>query len=278
MVSAVMIKEPHVHGRFYEAEPGLLVNQIQGFLKGIPDDPWVKRVGVLMVPHAGLVYSGEVAACGFHAVSRQPYQTILLLGPTHYYDFPGVAIWPKGGLRTPLGVVPVDEDFSRRLMTCCPLVCDRPHIFDRDHVLEVQLPFIQIVFPHTKIVPMIMNRAISFSDLEQLVASMIDIVGERQDVLLIISSDLSHFHTEQQAHKIDTIGLEAVQRMDVDRLWQEHQQGAMEIDGFKEVITSLLYAQQRGFQQVALLKYATSGDVSGDHQRVVGYAALIIHQ
>jgi AmmeMemoRadiSam system protein B len=273
-----MIKAPHVHGQFYEADPVLLTSQIRGFFKAVSDAPWENRVGVVVVPHAGHAYSGGVAACGFHAVSRQAFQTILLLGPTHYYDFQGVAIWPKGGLRTPLGVVLVDEAFSCRLMARCPVVSSQPHIFDRDHVLEVELPFIQTVFPHAEIVPMIMNRAISFSDLEDLSGSLVESAGDREDILLVISSDLSHFHSQQEARRIDIRGIETIKAMDVHRLWAGHQQGTMEIDGFKEVILAILYAQQRGFKKVTLLKYATSADVSGDYQRVVGYAALVMHE
>ena len=272
-----MIKEPNVAGQFYEDNADKLSAHIRTMLQQADIVPADYPIDVLMVPHAGHIYSGPVAAYGFKAVSQNRYKTIILLGPTHYHRFDNVSIWPDGGFKTPLGTVEVDADLANKLINQTDKIHFERRVFDKDHVLEVELPFLQTVFTDFKIVPMIMSRDASAETLQEIATAIDRAVGNRDDVLLLISSDLSHYHTAETAKAIDQRGLTAVEQQDIDRLWRDHHNGQMEIDGFKEVIIGLLYARINGLKNVEVIKYGHSVESSGDYQRVVGYAAVIMH-
>ena len=273
-----MIKEDQVSGQFYEAHPDRLSARLDQLLTRVPAFSCDQPVSIVIVPHAGHQYSGPVAAYGFEAIRRsQPsYKTVILLGPTHYYTFEGVALWPRGAFRTPLGLIEVDEVFCAHLMENCLHVQAMPRVFERDHVLEVELPFLQKVLKDFKIVPLIMSRSADRLVLEDLATALDKLIGTRRDALLLISSDLSHFHPEPEARRIDEMGLKVIEAMNIEALWDGHQKENLEIDGYKEVMTALLYARKRGLKKVQRLKYATSGDVTHDRKSVVGYAALVI--
>ena len=277
-VDAAHIKKPNVAGQFYEADPAALKTHLQRLMQKAAIQPWPSKIVALMVPHAGYPYAGPTAAYGFKAIENQNIKTVILLGPTHYYRFNGVAIWPKGEWQTPLGSIPVDEALAQSIMAKAGFVMEQPPIFDKDHVLEVELPYLQNIFPHFSIVPMIMNRDASAEQVQQLAKALDEAVGKRDDVLLLISSDLAHFHPAAENKKIDMYGLDAVQARDVEKIWREQYAGRMEIDGFKEVIVGLLYAGLRGADKVKLLKYGHSGEVTGDNSSVVGYGSLIFYK
>ena len=272
-----MIKQPNVAGQFYEADPQSLSKQIDFFFAQADVEPIKEHVAAVMVPHAGYFYSGGVAAYSFKAASAHDYKTIILLGPTHYYRFDGVSVWPKGGFKTPLGTIQVDEEFVAALMQAAPSVKPMPQAFERDHVLEVEMPFIQKTFKDAKIVPLIMSRDVPMETLKELAGAFDKVIGDRKNVLIVISSDQSHYHPDEDCRRIDKRGLGAAVAMDIDALWEGHHNGVMEIDGFKEVITALLYAKIRNLKNVKLLKHANSSDVTGDKSRVVGYAAMAIY-
>ncbi len=275
---ADMIKEPNVSGQFYDSDPKRLSDQVINFISQAAVQPFQQNIDVIVVPHAGHVYSGPIAGYAYKAVSQHSYKTVILLGPTHYYNFDGVSIWPEGGFKTPLGTVSVDTEFAKGLMAANKNIQYLPQIFEVDHVLEVELPFLQTIFKDAKIVPMIMSRSNDRKTIEGIAETIYQQAKGRDDVLLLISSDLSHFHDENTAHSIDQRGLSAVQEMDVEKLWAGHEQGVMEIDGFKEVIIGVLYAQKRGNNKAELLRYATSADVTGDRNRVVGYSAVVMYK
>jgi len=271
-----MIKSPNVAGQFYDANPLTLTRQIRQFIDSAQIPEIKNPPGVLIVPHAGYVYSGPVAAHAFKAISGRPYRTVILLGPTHLYQFPGVAIWPGGGFKTPLGTIAVDAEMSAALMAATGQITPQPNVFARDHVLEVEMPFLQTVLGEFRIVPLIMNRDASPETLKDVAAALAAVTKDRDDVLLIISSDMSHYHPDDEARAIDRRGLDAVVAGDIERLWNGHADRSMEIDGFKEVITALMYAKARGFDHIELLNYGTSGDTSGDRSKVVGYSAVMM--
>ena len=272
------IKKSDVAGRFYKADPKALVQHLQEMMAGVSDQKTYANVSVIMVPHAGHVYSGPTAAYGFEAIQDKNIKTVILLGPTHYYQFSGVAIWPQGEFETPLGMISVDQALAQSIMQKAPFVQPQLNVFHKDHVLEVELPFLQHLFGDIQIVPMIMNRQATAQEVKSLAQALYQSVGNREDVLLLISSDLAHFHSAEKGKKIDMHGLDAIEKMDVQKLWNEHAAGKMEIDGYKEVIVGLLYAQMRGGNAVELLKYAHSGEISGDHSKVVGYASMVFYE
>ncbi len=285
--AAPTVKAPNVAGQFYSADPGQLFTDITAFKSKtgpVPDD---RKVQVLIVPHAGYEYSGGVAAYGYNAVARNQYSTIVILAPSHFFPFEGVSVWPQGGFKTPLGVVDVDEPFARALIKE-DAVRFRflPEVFEQEHAVEVQLPFIQSTFSGVKIVPILMGQPLRAygpygpeADLgvcERLAKALDKIIGTRQDVLVLVSSDMSHYHDYDTAVREDNGTLEALRREDAPALFKGCLTGQMEMCGFVPVTTALLYAHLRGLDDAQVLKYANSGDVTGDKARVVGYSSTII--
>ncbi|MDO8674704.1 MAG: AmmeMemoRadiSam system protein B [Candidatus Omnitrophota bacterium] len=284
--AASTTKSPNVAGQFYSADPGQLFTDITALKSKtgpVPDD---RKVQVLIVPHAGYAYSGGVAAYGYNAVARDQYSTIVILAPSHFFPFEGVSVWPQGGFKTPLGVVDVDEPFAQALIKEDAAFRFLPEVFEQEHALEVQLPFIQSTFSGVKIVPILMGQPLRAygpygpeADLgvcERLAKALDKIIGTRQDVLVIASSDMSHHHDYDFAVRMDGGTLEALRREDASALFKGCLTGQMEMCGFVPVTTALLYARLRGLDDAQVLKYANSGDVTGDKTRVVGYSSTII--
>ena len=272
-----MIKNPNVSGQFYTADPKELSQQIDSFIAHADGVPRDKRVAVLISPHAGYIYSGWVAAYGYKAISRNHYTTVVLIGPSHFVDYPGVSIWPKGSFKTPLGGVDVDEEFVAQLMKADPQMFRfAPEAYAKEHSLEVQLPFLQKVMPNVKIVPILMGRP-DFKICQTLADALDKIVGKREDVLVLVSTDMSHYHEDSIARKMDNFTLSAIKAKNPEALWSQCLLKNMELCGFTSAITGLLYARKRNLNHVDILKYGNSGDVTHNLSSVVGYSSTIIY-
>lgn len=270
------IKKPNVSGQFYPGsapEINAFINEAFARVGTVPQD---KNVEVLISPHAGYVYSGWVAAFGYKAVAIQKYSTVILIGPSHFHSYDGASIWPKGKFETPLGAVVIDEESAAQLMASDSDLKYFPDAFSPEHSLEVQLPFIQRDFPDAKIVPILMGNPDS-SVCMRLAQAINELVGSRKDILVLISTDLSHYHNDKVARPMDTGTLKAVVDKDVEGFWNGIAAGKMEACGFTSVVTGMLYAKLRGLNGVELLRYANSGDATGDKSRVVGYSSVIFY-
>ncbi len=270
------IKEPNVSGQFYPADPGQLAAEVERFINTAENTPAQRRVEVVIAPHAGYFYSGAVAGHSFKAVKERSYKTIVVLAPSHFYEFNGVSIWTQGGLKTPLGIVEVDTEFAERLIAQNEKFYFEPKAFDREHSLEVELPFLQRTFEDFKIVPVIMGQA-SFETCEALAQALKDLIGGREDVLIVVSTDLSHYHDDTTARAMDTMTLAAIKAREAQKVWQGGYQRTLEMCGFIPVTTALVYANLKGLKDVEILKYANSGDITEDKERVVGYSAAVIY-
>ncbi len=271
------IKRPNVSGQFYTAEPQALSAQIEEFLQRADVAPVDKDIDIVIAPHAGYMYSGAVAAHGFKAASRKQYATIVILAPSHYVGFDGISVGQQDGFQTPLGVVNVDQEFVKRLIAEDEKFYFDPEPFEREHSLEVEIPFLQKTFANFKIVPVIMGQP-SFALLEKFAASLNKIIGARKDVLIVVSTDLSHYHPDIKARMMDALAIKAIISFDAKAVWEGCQRrSAMEMCGFVPTTAALLYARQRGFTHAQMLRYANSGDVTGDRDGVVGYTSIIIY-
>ena len=268
------IKEPNVSGQFYDADPEVLTKDVASYIAGASVSPQ-ENVPMIIAPHAGYVYSGGVAGYSFKTVSEQKPKTIIVLAPSHFYPFDGVSVWSQGGMKTPLGVVPVDEEFTKALLAADPKFIDDPKAFDREHGLEVEIPFLQETYQDFKIVPVILGQ-MSFPLCEKLAQTLNTLIGDRKDVLIVVSSDMSHYHDGDTARAMDLGTLEIIKKLDAKDLYRQCLLRKHEMCGFIPVTTALLLAQARGWE-AEVLKYSHSGEVIGDNRRVVGYGAVAFH-
>jgi len=274
--SQVPIKKPNVSGGFYPGNPKELSDQIDSFFKKASVVPSESRVEMIIAPHAGYVYSGPVAAYGYKAASQSSCKTIVVIAPTHYFNFPGASVWSQGKFETPLGLVDVDGDFAQKLIAKDKELAFMPQAFEKEHSLEVQIPFLQKTFKDFKIVPIIMG-APSFEVCQNLAKALADVVGDRKDVLIVISTDMSHYHSAQIAKSMDQQAISFVRDLNAADLWKSCQDQTVELCGFVPVTTALLYAKEKGLS-VKILDYGDSGDATGDKQAVVGYFSAVFSE
>ncbi|MDF1514161.1 MAG: AmmeMemoRadiSam system protein B [Anaerolineae bacterium] len=258
---AETIRPPAVAGMFYPASKHNLRADIQDYLD-VADPPELDAVCAIIVPHAGYVYSGPVAASAYKLLKNiSPPDRIVIMGPAHRVWFSGVALADVDAFRTPLGDHPVDRDFGRILAENYPqfTLSNTPH--QAEHCLEVHYPFLQVVFPGVPTVPML------FGDLNPLaIGDVLNTILTDSD-FIIVSSDLSHYHNNETAHNLDQQFIKAV-------LNGEFAAAARgEACGQAPALALMTVASARNWQP-HLLDYRTSGDIMGDRSQVVGYAAI----
>ena len=274
------LRRPAVAGSFYPGDPQELANLVDSLLEEWQPTP--DRPIALVVPHAGYPYSGHVAAAAYAELRGQHYEAIILVGPNHYLEeLTGVAIYPAGAFETPLGQVPVQAELARAILAAEPSFQEDPALHSQEHSLEVQLPFLQRALPGTPIVPILIGRPTT-RNLDALARALTQVLAGRE-VLLIASSDLSHYPAYDDAVRVDQATLAAIATMDPDAfleaLDQEMAQGVPNLltpaCGEGAIAVVMQVALQLGADRVALLHYANSGEVpGGDRDRVVGYGAV----
>ena len=269
-----------VAGYFYPGKAGTLASTVKGLLAAAqrPDSPEIVDTPImLMVPHAGYIYSGKVAAEGLNQV-RLP-ETIFLLGPNHTGKGQRLAVWPGGCWRTPLGAVPVDEDIVRLLTGSGAGFASDTAAHAADHCLEVVLPFLQVLVPALRIIPI----SVSWRDLaglrraaEVLAQTCEGLEAGGRKVCLLVSSDMSHFLQDESARRVDAVALERLLALDPEGLFNTVLGQRISMCGVLPATLALFAAKQRGATQARQAAYATSGDVTGDRSRVVGYSSVIV--
>ena len=272
------VRRAAVAGSWYPANPGTLAADVERYLGDAALDAVAGRPRALIAPHAGLMYSGPVAAFAYKATRNVSYGSIVLVGPSHFVPFRGVSIWADGAWETPLGPVNVDRDLAAALQSACREIVELPAAHGREHSLEMQLPFIAHLLPGVPIVPLVMGhqtRETAF----QLADAIARVIGARENdsndsnVLIIASSDLSHYENAQVAAAMDRVVLEHVEALDADGLMDALEEEPRHACGGGPMVSVLRAAKQLGATAARVLRYADSGDVSGDKSAVVGYMA-----
>ncbi len=257
---------PAVAGMFYPAEANILRQDIQQYLAQVDTRVSNTRPRAIIVPHAGYVYSGAVAASAYKQIIpfRDQIKRVVLLGPSHRVAFSGLAVPESDEFTTPLGNIPIDTDAVNKLLTFPQVIAsDRAH---RDeHSLEVQLPFLQEILGHFSLVPLVVGDA----DRHE-VAEVIDLFLDDQQTLIVISTDLSHYHEYYEANKRDRMTSDAIVHLHPERIGYDDACGRNGLNGM------LTVAEQKHLA-VELLDLRNSGDIAGAKDRVVGYGAYVIH-
>ena len=268
------IREPVVAGSFYTADPKALSKQIKEFLDAVPAMKVGGEIIALISPHAGYIYSGQVAAYAYKLLLDKHFDTVIVIAPSHHVYFQGASIYAKGAFRTPLGIIPVDEDISQKIMKENPAITFMPRAHTQEHSLEVQLPFLQTVLRDFKIVPIVMGDQ-NLENCKTISDSLFNVIKGKK-VLLVASSDLSHFYSYNEAVKLDAVVIDHVKNFDPQGLARDISAGKCEACGGGPIITTMLLAQKMGANKALVLNYANSGDVTRDKSRVVGYLSAAL--
>jgi AmmeMemoRadiSam system protein B len=234
----------------------------------------LEGLAALVVPHAGLMYSGPVAAYAYALLRDRSFDVIVLVGPSHFVAFEGVAIQAAGGFETPLGVVPIDEDCAAAIMAATPIVRERQAAHEREHSLEMQLPFIQHLAAGVPIVPLVMGFQTAATARQLADALATALHGRR--ALLVASTDLSHYHDATAAARLDAVVIDHVSRFDTDGLQRALDRTPEHACGGGPTVAVMRAVRALGARDSIVLRYADSGDVSGDKSAVVGYMAAAI--
>jgi len=267
-----MIRQPAVAGRFYPDNPPELIEAIQSYTQ--PRTDRIRAIGAV-IPHAGYMYSGHVAGAVYARVEL-PVRAIVLC-PNHTGIGPPLSIMKSGAWQTPLGEMTIDEEISEALMRGDAYLTDDISAHRREHATEVQLPFIQhLVGPNARFVPITVGTS-NWSHLENLghvIAQAVRDLDPRP--IVIASSDMNHYESDEITRVKDRKAIDKVLGLDARGLYDTVQQERISMCGYGPTASMLVAALELGATRAELVKYATSGDVSGDFAQVVGYAGIAV--
>lgn len=258
-----------VAGQFYPRSSEALRSAVAKYIASAQLDPAPDAVVSLVAPHAGYVYSGPTAGFAFRRVQGKRPARVVLLGCSHHYRFEMASIYDSGYFETPLGDFPVDQPFATALADKIDSYSREPHL--PEHSLEVQLPFLAASVGVVPIVPVLFGSMPSAWHVEvgRVLASMLE-----ADDLLLVSTDLSHYLTEKDAHTADIHALSVLLEQNVGRFLDESLRGTCAMCGAAAVVAGMAFASARGATHWSLLDYSTSARTSGEVDRVVGYASV----
>jgi AmmeMemoRadiSam system protein B len=263
------LRLPQFAGLFYPNNPIELKKLINIYLQEVNIKDFNFKPKALIVPHAGYTYSGKIAAYGYKTLIGFNYQNIILIGPSHNFIFKGLAVAPSGKWLTPLGevsVLGIDAFVKVKKTDKTSILIESFKIHEKEHSLEVQIPFLQTVLKDFQITPILTGEVNN-----DLAVNLIDSILD-DNTLLIISSDLSHYYSYNEAKRLDQITIDAVLRYDLTKL-----NNFGEACGIKGIEILLLIAKKNNWK-VKLLKAANSGDTSGMKDQVVGYSSFVFYK
>lgn len=266
----VPLRRAAVAGSWYPSDPGTLARDVDRYLDAAAEPPHGEPIAII-APHAGLMYSGPIAGHAYNVLRGRDIEVAVLVGPSHYVGFEGVAIYERGAFDTPFGPVPIAEHCASAIAMASRFVAPHPTAHVREHSLEMQLPFLKRVLPDTTIVPLVMGhqRRETANALGDAIATAVK--GRR--AILIASTDLSHYQNAATAAKLDSRVIGQVQRFDADGLMSLLETFPEHACGGGPTVSVMRAAKLLGARDARVLKYGDSGDVSGDKDAVVGYLA-----
>jgi MEMO1 family protein len=228
----------------------------------------------LIAPHAGLMYSGPVAAHAYRLLRDRTFDVAVLVGPSHFVGFDGVSVYATGGFATPFGVAPIDEDAANAILSASPVVREQPVVHAREHSLEMQLPFLQRLADRLPIVPLLMGY--QTVDTARSLGDALAAALRGRKALLIASTDLSHYHDAATASRLDRVVIDCVEHFDGEELQSALTRNPEHACGGGPTVAVMRAARLTGARDAVILDYADSGDVSGDKSAVVGYLAAAL--
>jgi AmmeMemoRadiSam system protein B len=285
------LRHPIVSGLFYPDRREELKGNIENYLSKINRNkldgliadqtgykhPQKEKPLVIVAPHAGFIFSGALQAYSFCLLQSFEINTVIILGPAHQAGFKGISINLDHAYQTPLGEINVDLDFSSRLIQFNKLFQHYEDAHLGEHSIEVQLPFIQYIQNNSKIVPILFGDQ-SWDNSTVLKNALVSLLKNKLDkCIVIVSTDLSHYHSHVDAQAKDGKIIEDIRNLDPDSFYANILDGHSEACGWGGILTGLLLVKEIGKGKSAVLKYMDSGEVSGDRRKVVGYLAAALY-
>jgi AmmeMemoRadiSam system protein B len=268
-----MIRLPAAAGRFYPDDPGRLCAAVDSYLAGGAEEKKI-RARACLVPHAGYVYSGNVAGAVFRRIEIPG--RVILIGPRHFPRGAALAILSDGSWETPLGMAQIDHLLAEKIVRAFPLLREDAVAHSGEHSLEVQLPFLQRLAPGFTFVPIVIGPA-HWEHLETLGYALAGIIAaESEPVLLIASSDMNHYETDAVTRVKDRKAIDQFLALEPSKLFDTVRDEKISMCGYAAAVVVVIAARELGATQAELVRYATSGDVNGDMEQVVGYAGIVI--
>ncbi len=267
----LMFRPPAVAGLFYPSDPRELARQVDQFCSN-----GANKIAACacVVPHAGYMYSGQVAGAVYAAIEIP--QRCILLGPRHFPQGQSMAILTSGAFSTPLGNAPIDPELAAELAQVCPLLREDVVAHAREHSLEVQIPFLQRLRADFRFVPVVLATD-RYGAIEELGHAVAQVVKKaREPVLVIASSDMNHYESDAITRVKDERAITKILALDPRGLYDTVRSEGITMCGYAATVAMLIAAGQLGGNEAALVRYATSADAGGDRDRVVGYAGVTV--
>jgi len=267
-------RKPVVAGSFYPGDSKRLHDDIEKYLGEAVDSDVDDAYG-LIVPHAGYVYSGPVAAYSYSLIKKIQPEVVIVLAPSHRARFDGASIIPSGEYETPLGAVEIDETMGKTLESKNNFAFI-PEVHEAEHSLEVQVPFLQHILGDFTLVPIIVGThdLVKLNNIAETIKDAI--INDTRKITIVISTDLSHYHSYKAAHAIDNVFIKAVESFDVKKVSSVCKKGTAEACGEGPVLLGMILSKMLGAHKIEILNYSTSGDTGGDKSQVVGYLSAAI--
>jgi AmmeMemoRadiSam system protein B len=261
-------RRPVVAGTFYPGRRDALAETVAACM----GERRPKKALGGIVPHAGYVYSGQTCGAFFAAVEVP--DRVVLLGPKHAYAGADYALWPGGAWETPLGEVSVDGELSASILERCSGIEPDESAHLEEHSLEVVLPFIQYVNADAEVVPIALT-AMDDETLSEFGEGIAAVISERSDeVLIVVSSDMSHYVSAAEAERLDRMALTEIEKLDAAQLVEVVRQNRITMCGVWPAAVGIVAARALGAERGEVVEYTNSGEASGDYNQVVGYAAV----
>jgi AmmeMemoRadiSam system protein B len=272
MSARTQIRPPAVAGLFYPRDADTLQRTVDQLLNDVPPISIDGQVLSVIVPHAGYAYSGFTAAHAYASLRNMSYDTVIAVGPSHREYFEGVSVYPGKAYQTPLGDVNIDNELRTELVALGIVSSVAGH--RSEHSLEVQIPFLQRIKSSFRFVPLVMGS--QSPQLCTQLACVLAEVSRNRRVLLLASTDLSHFHSQHEAHALDTSVTDLVRQFDTAELARRLANESIEACGGGPMVAVMNASRDLGANATHLYHYCTSGDVTGEHNSVVGYLSAAI--
>jgi len=268
-----MIRLPAVAGRFYPDDPGRLRASVDSFVGSASKERKI-HARACLVPHAGYQYSGRVAGEVYGQIEIPA--RVILIGPRHFPRGAPLAILSEGAWKTPLGMAPIDQLLAEKIVRAFPQLREDEVAHSSEHSLEVQLPFLQRLAPSFAFVPIVIGPA-HWELLEGLGHALAAVIAEESDaVLLIASSDMNHYESDAVTRVKDHLAIDQILALEPRKLFVTVRDEKISMCGYAAAVATMIAAHDLGATHAELVRYATSGEVNGDMEEVVGYAGIVI--